>query len=88
VSENAWHPSIHMKRSDSRLALRITDVRVQRVQEITHEDAVAEGVGAAWLPDSNQFATFARLWDSINAKRGYLWESNPWVWAISFERVM
>lgn len=100
----AWKPSIHMPRWASRLTLRITDVRVQRVQEITEEDAKAEGVDE-WIPcraitglkgirfgeGASRKATclehFAYLWDSINARRGYSWDSNPWVWAITFERL-
>lgn len=108
-----WRPSIHMPRSVCRLTLRITEERVQRVQEITEEEAKAEGVekGAEPLHLSEQGAIaegengirvaqlianppvvvsyrigFRKTWDSINAKRGYSWDSNPWVWAISFEK--
>ena len=80
-----WQPSIHMHRYESRILLEITEVRVQRVQSITREDTEAEGVGCNWQPDSNQMATFQRLWDSINAKRGYGWDANPFVWCISFK---
>jgi hypothetical protein len=91
-----WRPSIHMPRWASRLTLRITDVRVQRVQDITYNECIYEGL-TELLTDEQQTDAehrafgkkcFARLWDSINAKRGYSWESNPWVWAISFERVV
>jgi hypothetical protein len=79
-------PSIHMKRWMSRLTLEITDVRVQRVQEISEADAIAEGVAsfesAPGTPEAR--AAFAVLWDSLNAKRGYGWDANPWCWAISF----
>lgn len=71
-------PSIHMPRWASRLTLRITEVRVQRVRQISDDDISDEGMDEA--------SDFATTWDSINAKRGYPWESNPWVWAISFER--
>lgn len=99
--ENNWKAtsSIHMPRWASRITLEITNVRVERLQEITRKDALAEGVqytpnicGGAYLPcegdgfaDSAQDA-FAFLWDKINAKRGYPWESNPWVWVIEFKR--
>jgi hypothetical protein len=99
-----WSPSIHMPRGASRLTLRITNVRVQRVKEITRDDAIAEGIdwqkcptyqtppqieamiqGHGTAAKIDYIAGFALLWDSINAKRGYSWESNPWVWAISYE---
>lgn len=98
-----WRPSIHMPRWACRIVLEITGVRVQRLQEISDEDAEAEGVaeldghfGAAdicamakrigCLPEEAR-ATFALLWDSINAKRRVGWDANPWVWAITFKRV-
>ena len=80
-----------MPRWASRLTLRVTDVRVQRVQEISPSDAVAEGVFgdgryATAPPLPYPVATFAELWDSINGKRpGCSWASNPWVWCVSFE---
>lgn len=108
-----WKPSIHMPRWASRIQLEVTDIRVQHLQEITAEDAIAEGlrgvtkdgkltkygvvdrdgwpgacdVGWRW----DQFETdprvaFRKLWDSINSKRAP-WESNPWVWCVSFRRV-
>lgn len=87
-----WKPSIHMPRWASRITLEITGVRVERLQEIKPIDTVAEGVyepklnyGKAEGPYA--IATFANYWDSINAKRGYPWDSNPWVWVIEFERV-
>ncbi len=91
-----WKPSIHMPRWASRLTLRITDVRVERVQEISEEGAMAEGIedlGGVWrdyqLRTFDHFNTakesFRSLWDSINAKRGFGWNVNPWVWVVSFE---
>lgn len=78
-----WRPSIHMPRWASRIQLKVTDIRVERVQEITYEDICREGISFQKRP---VFAAveFEKLWDSINADRGYSWESNPWVWCISF----
>ena len=81
-----WAPSIHMFRWASRITLEITEVRVERLQEITKEDIKAEGLGMPSLPNSHlPYFKFKDLWDSLNAKRGYGWEVNPWVWVISFK---
>lgn len=85
-----WRPSIHMPKWASRLWLRVTDVRVERVQETTREDAVAEGVSDAQLYTAHATALweeFRRLWDSLNAKRGHPWSANDWVWVVSFEPI-
>ena len=84
-----WKPSIHMPRWASRITLRVTDVRVERVQEISEADAQAEGV-SAWHDTNNGTVyrpEFRTLWDSINAARGFGWDANPWVWVVEFERV-
>ncbi len=85
-----------MPRWASRITLEITDVRVERLQEITEEDARAEGVAeiggnfagcfsaGPHLSGVDARTAFARLWDSLNAPRGYSFESNPWVWALTF----
>lgn len=81
-------PSIHMPRWASRITLRVVDVRVERVQEISESDAKAEGV-AAWhnTTDGTVYRPeFCLLWDSINAAIGFGWEVNPWVWVVEFER--
>jgi hypothetical protein len=87
-----WTPSIYMPRWASRITLEITEVRVQRLQEISEADAIAEGVlktgGCANLqPHHFRPARdlFRELWDSINGAGS--WSSNPWVWAISFRRL-
>lgn len=83
------HPSIFMPRWASRINLEIAEIRVQRVQEISEEDCAAEGVD--FIPEAptplNHRTAYAGLWDTINAKRGFTWFSNPWVWAITFKVV-
>ena len=138
-SPHGWHPSIHMPRVAARLFLRVADVRVERVQEISEADAVAEGItrmfdylspaeyddwskrvghftpqneedytnylwhghfgqygmgnrqSDAWEYQYSGYASavgsFSSLWELINAKRGYGWNTNPWVWVYTFERI-
>ncbi|HCE8848171.1 TPA: morphogenetic protein [Klebsiella oxytoca] len=96
---HGWRPSIHMPRWASRILLEITDVRVERLNSISEEDATAEGVPPAGslLPDypgtfltpKGDFTTakvaFQRLWESIYGDES--WQENPWVWVIEFKRV-
>jgi len=86
VEDYASKPSIHMPRWASRITMEVKAVRVERVQEITPSDCVAEGVEWQMGPDSTKLA-FKDLWDSINEKRGYGWETDPWVWVVEFEKV-
>lgn len=92
-----WRPSIHMPRWASRLTLEIVSVRVERLQDMTEEDAKNEGLdfvgdGAArWgvkgLPDSwgnDPRQSFRSLWESINGPGS--WERNDWVWVVEFRR--
>ena len=87
-----WKPSIHMPREAARIFLRVTDVRVERVLDITLDDIEREGLYCDPPYTRNHFAYgpgmsihWIKLWDSLNNKRGYGWDTNPWVWAISFE---
>lgn len=106
-----WRPSIFMPRWASRITLEITGVKVERLQEISEEDAIAEGAG--WLDfglnnysqrqpgwtfaqsgdirPSDCFLSaknaFANGWNKLNSKRGYSFESSPYVWAITFKRL-
>jgi len=86
-----WKPGIHMFRRDSRITLEITEVRVERLQDISEGDAIAEGTpgGHGAIPGYGYNATpreqYRWLWESINGEGS--WEANPWVWAVSFNRV-
>lgn len=96
--EFPWRPSIHMPRWASRILLEITDVRVERLNAISEEDARAEGIidggclncgepepcGCA-NPEPDATDAFAYLWQSIYGQEN--WNANPWVWVISFKRV-
>ncbi|HDZ1120962.1 TPA: hypothetical protein RRW94_004100 [Klebsiella pneumoniae] len=96
--EGAWRPSIHMPRWASRILLEITDVRVERLNAISEEDARAEGIidggclncgepepcGCA-NPEPDATDAFAYLWQSIYGQDN--WNANPWVWVIEFKRV-
>jgi len=83
-----------MPRWASRITLEITAVRAERLQNISAKDAVAEGViiEGSGMMDACDIASQAKdkyrdLWDSINAKRGFSWDSNPFVWVIEFKRI-
>lgn len=85
----AWKPSIHMFRRHSRITLEITDIRAERVQDISLGDISKEGIEVRYSVDWVDFMykDYQFLWNSINAKRGYSWELNPWVWVIEFKRL-
>lgn len=82
-----WKPSIFMPRKLSRLTLRITNVRVERLQDISEADAQAEGCGA--MVDYSNGQTyrdeFKALWESINGPGS--WDANPFVWVVEFETI-
>jgi len=87
-----WRPSIHMPRWASRITLEVTGVQVQRLREISDQDAKAEGCPGEFWKDGTMtlspIAQFLRLWDSLNGKKpGHDWASNPWVWVIGFRVV-
>jgi len=89
-----WRSSRYMPRAAARIFLRVTDVRVERLQDITPEDCVLEGAAIKYFPrnskpwiEVNAIDKFSYLWNALNAKRGYGWDTNPWVWVYTFERV-
>jgi hypothetical protein len=110
-----WRPAIHMPRWAFRIWLEMVSVRLEKLQEITSKDILAEGIPLPVLPggmigyelatkpfplshyvdknpdrwDQGDYlrAYFAHLWDSLNAERGYGWDTNPYVWAIEFKKI-
>lgn len=86
VTEPRWTPSIHMPKEAARIWLKVTDVRVERLQEITIVGCEEEG---CWCAQNGDIFAFMALWDSTIKKaviERYGWEANPWVWVIKFER--
>lgn len=80
-----WHPSIHMPKEAARIWLKVTDVRVERLQDMTDDDAEAEGC----FDYTSTALGFPNIWDSTIKKSDldrYGWDANPWVWVIEFER--
>ena len=80
-----WHPSIHMPQEAARVFLRVTDVRVERLQTMTHKDAEQEGCWCAMPIDK-----FAKVWEGTIKPADQDtcgWDANPWVWVISFVRI-
>lgn len=101
ADDNNWRPSIFMRRYTSRIQLVITSVRVERLNDIIEEDALAEGIKEGcgefdyYVPretgmalgdvQENPSCAYQRLWKSINGAGS--WAENPWVWVIQFERI-
>lgn len=94
-----WHPSIHMPKEAARIWLKVTDVRVERLQEMTLKDFKAEGIYDDYKTYSETYTdhlrqiaypkVFARLWNSTIKKSDldrYGWDASPWIWVIEFER--
>ncbi len=87
-----WKPSIYMPKDAARIWLKVTDVRVERLQEITSEQICREGVEVEYphvLNGEEKRYAFSRLWDSTIKKSDldcYGWNASPWVWVIEFER--
>ena len=87
-----WKPSIHMPKEAARIWLKVTDVRVERLQEITSEQIGREGVEVEYpyvLNGEEKRYAFSTLWNSTIKKSNlnrYGWDANPWVWVIEFER--
>ncbi|EOE3926636.1 hypothetical protein ACRS7J_16560 [Pseudomonas aeruginosa] len=95
LDQARWRPSIHMPRWASRILLEITAVRIERLQDISEKQALAEGVelegegvcwaGAAGTASDSPVESFRLLWELINGAGS--WSANPWVWVVEFKRV-
>lgn len=96
-SADTWHPSIHMPKEAARIWLKVTDVRVERLREITEDGAKAEGanfkngknVGFEEKMNRTAIERFTEIWNGTIKKSDldrYGWNANPYVWVISFER--
>lgn len=89
-----WRPSIFMPRALCRLVLDVAAVGVERLQDISLHDCYAEGcerpnplrLGSVVCETDNARGWYTQLWDSLNAKRGFGWATNPWVWVVEFKR--
>lgn len=102
IKKDGWKPSIHMPKAACRIFLEVTDVRVERLQEITKADIYSEGAiteeWQVWREDvqtigmpagshiENERDVWTNLWDMINGEK-HPFESNPWVWVVSFKRI-
>jgi len=86
-----YRQAMHMPRIASRTTLRVNEVRLQRIQDISPDDCKAEGVLSALVgtnkigPVGSYHWNFRELWNSINEPRGYGWDSNPWVFAYTYD---
>lgn len=97
VGDNTWKPSIHMPKDAARIWLKLTDVKVERLQDIAEADAIAEGIeiidqegqkvyrryDGYYTVTPSAYVSYWSLWASINGEES--WLANPWVWVLSFE---
>jgi hypothetical protein len=79
-----WKPSIFMPKEACRIFLKLIDIRVERIQDITNEDSIAEGIVIDKTPFIEPMNAYASLWNKINGKGS--WNLNPFVWVYTFER--
>lgn len=100
--KSKWTPSIHMRREYSRILLEVVSVRVERLQEISDQDAIAEGIVHQKVPlgvsqrfrfyvpgagvEDTAVTAYRELWKSINGADS--WDANPWVWVVEFKRII
>lgn len=95
----SWRPSIHLPKELSRIWLQIGEIRVQRLNDITEDDAIDEGIGRIFMPDepvyyqhygagniegtTDPIESYQSLWNSINGSNS--WDANPWVWVVKYK---
>ena len=80
-----WHPNIHMPKEAARIFLQVTDVRAEKLNEISIDEIAREGIQAEYM-----IPAFHEIWDSTIPPKGrdkYGWAANPWVWVIEFEKL-
>ena len=87
VASHEWVSPLFMRKINSRITLEITDVRVERVTDISELDCEVELGVKPYSLGNDAYKQFAELWDSLNAKRGYPWKDSPFVWVYEFKRV-
>lgn len=100
MEDATWKPSIHMPKSACRIFLEVVSVKVERLQDITEEDAIAEGIESEWDGNATWYKdyvnknnmlkqapinSFQSLWNKINGENS--WSANPWVWVVEFKRI-
>lgn len=88
--KNGWQPSLFMPKEAARIFLEVTDIRVERLQDITTEGCFNEGIKYDYNSQNNEFDIFAELWNSTIKKNDldiYSWNTNPWVWVIEFKKL-
>jgi len=83
-SETKWRPSIHMPRWASRIQLEITDIRIERLNDISEKDCCAEGLGSYITRDCKK-PKFQKFWESIYDQGS--WKQNPYVWVVEFKKL-
>lgn len=95
VDIGRWKSPMFMPKKYSRIKLEIINIKVERLWDITEEDTIAEGIKdpndfkemPSYLSSDHYRLKFEKLWNSINAKCGFRWELNPWIWCISFRHI-
>lgn len=90
TAKGEWKPSIHMPKEAARIFLRVKDVRVERLNNMQEEDAIAEGFPDLGVDADSPLERFSVLWDktiSRELRDEFGWYANPWVWEIEFEKI-